>query len=156
MLFTTTKLQIDRYKRINKNHMINYNLLTQIGLFFLRIGISVLMLIHGIPKLIMLLNGNASQFADPIGIGPTLSLLLAIGAEVICSLVLITGFKSRLFALPLIINMTVAAFVVHRGEGFATQELALIYLLVYITIALTGSGKFSFDHYWNKRKGIKR
>jgi putative oxidoreductase len=130
----------------------NYKLLTQIGLLFLRVSISIIMLIHGIPKLMMLFNGNASQFPDPIGLDSTFSLLLTVGAEVFCSLILIVGFKSRLFVLPLIINMLVAAFIVHGGDGLSLQELPIIYLLIYITIALTGSGKISFDYYLNKQK----
>jgi putative oxidoreductase len=48
--------------------------------------------------------------------------------------------------------MMVAAFMAHGADPFAKKELALLYLLIYVTILVTGSGKYSLDHYLNKNK----
>jgi putative oxidoreductase len=78
-------------------------------------------------------------------------LALAVFAEVFCSLLLIFGIATRLAAIPLIITMLVAAFIVHANDGFGRQELPLLYSAVFFAIAIAGAGKISFDH-WIYRK----
>lgn len=129
--------------------------LQDFGALFLRVSISILMLVHGIPKLNMLLSGNADQFADPIGLGSTFSLILVVGAEFFCSIMLILGAATRLFTIPLIINMSVAAFVAHMNDPFQQKELAVIYLIIYIAIAFIGAGKYSVDGYLIARSNCK-
>lgn len=116
----------------------------QLGLLILRVGISGLMLFHGIPKLMELLQGNF-DFGDPIGIGEVASKILAVIGEAICPLLIIIGLKTRLAAIPAIITMAVAAFVVHGADLFQKKELALLYLVGFVAIALLGPGKFSID-----------
>lgn len=100
------------------------------GVLLLRLGVAVMMLVHGIPKLGMLISGNWAAFQDPLGIGNFLSLLLCVGAEFGCSVLLLLGFLTRLAALILIINMCVALFLVLGLSGWGAQELAAIYLLI--------------------------
>ena len=130
------------------------NLLTNVGLLFLRGMISILMITHGVSKLEMLLTGNAHLFLNPIGLGSTLSLILSLGAELFCSIAILIGFKSRIFALPLIFNMIIAAFVAHAGSGLEQKELPIVYLVVYISIALLGEGEFSLDRFIEKHKKV--
>ena len=78
-------------------------------------------------------------------------LLLCVGAEFGCSVLLLLGFLTRLAALILIINMCVALFLVLGLSGWGAQELAAIYLLIYLTIFYTGPGKFSLDAWWLRR-----
>lgn len=101
---------------------------------------------HGWSKLMSVFGGEF-QFLDPIGIGPTASLILAAFAEGICSLLIIAGFWTRLASLLLIINMSIAVFFVHfpGGDWFGDMELPLLYLVSFITIFLLGPGKFSVD-----------
>ena len=115
-----------------------------IGLLLLRIGFSGMMLTHGIPKLMQLVQGNM-EFGDPIGIGSSLSLILVVIGEAICPLLIIIGYKTRLATIPTIITMAVAAFIVHADDPFGTKEKALMYLCVFIVIALTGAGKYSVE-----------
>jgi len=105
------------------------------------------MLTHGLPKLAKLLPGQEISFPDPLGISPLFSLILAVFAEVVCSLLIILGLGTRLAALPLAITMAVAGFMVHAADPFQRKELALMYLLAYISLMVTGSGKFSVDRY---------
>ncbi|MDA7736668.1 DoxX family membrane protein [Flavobacteriaceae bacterium] len=79
------------------------------GLLFLRLGISIGMLTHGYGKFMKILAGDFS-FGDPIGIGPTASLILCTIAEFIAPLFLIAGWKTRWFALLAALNMLVNAF----------------------------------------------
>lgn len=118
----------------------SYNL----GLLLLRIGFGGMMLTHGIPKLLKMLSGDFS-FGDPIGIGQTATLVLAVLCEVFFPFLVIIGFKTRLAAIPVIITMAVAAFIVHATDPIGTKEMAILYLIAFSAIALLGAGKYSID-----------
>ncbi|PAY16114.1 hypothetical protein CKO51_28335 [Rhodopirellula sp. SM50] len=122
-----------------------------IGLLVLRVGIGCMMLVHGVQKL-MGFSEMSGAFPDPIGIGSQLSLIMAIGAEVGCSVLLLLGLGTRLTVVPLAFTMLVALFVVHAEDPWKVKELAAIYLLVYASLFLTGSGQFSIDHIWLKER----
>ena len=115
-----------------------------LGLLLLRIGFSGMMLTHGIPKLLDVIQGDFS-FGDPIGLGATVSKILAVIGEAICPMLIIIGYKTRLAAIPTIITMLVAFFIVHASDPFGTKEKALMFACAFIVIALTGAGKFSVD-----------
>ena len=114
------------------------------GLAILRIAPSVMMLTHGIPKFQKLIAGNI-EFSDPLGIGAAPSLFLTVIAEFLCPILIIIGLKTRLAAIPTAITMLVASFIVHGADSFATKEKAMLYAVIFITIALLGPGKYSFD-----------
>jgi len=103
-----------------------------------------MLLTHGIPKLLNLIQGDIA-FGDPIGLGPTVSLILAVIGEAICPILIILGIKTRIVAILTIIIMAVAAFVVHGNDPLGTKELALLYLFGFVAIALLGSGRFSLN-----------
>ncbi len=123
---------------------------TSAGLLLLRVGIGCLLLVHGIAK-VQGFSEMSAAFPDPIGLGSKLSLIMAIGAEVGCSLLLIVGVASRLAAIPLAITMLVALFIVHSEDPWKVKELAAVYLLVFVTLLLTGPGCFSLDHLWRTK-----
>lgn len=126
--------------------------LTSAGLLLLRVGVGCLMLVHGVAK-IQGFSDLSAVFPDPIGLGSKLSLILAIGAEVGASLLLMVGLASRLAAIPLAFTMLVALFLVHAEDPWKAKELAAMFLLVYVTLLVTGPGQFSLDHIWcSKRK----
>ncbi len=117
---------------------------TDLALLILRVGASALMLTHGIPKINMLF-ASPIKFGDPIGVGETLSLILALIGEVVAPLLIIIGFKTKIAAIPTIITMAVAAFIVHANDDIGTKEKALMYLICYVVIFLAGPGKYSVD-----------
>ena len=113
-------------------------------LLLIRIAVAAFILTHGYPKLQKLLAGDEIQFADPFGLGMAFSFGLAVFAEFFCSI--LVGFGIRLATIPLIINMLVAAFIAHGADPFAKKELALLYLVIFVFLLFTGSGKFSVDY----------
>lgn len=117
---------------------------TNIGLALLRILPSVMLMTHGLPKFQKLINGNF-EFGDPIGIGATPSLFLAVIGEFICPILVIIGFKTRWVAIPPAITMLVAGLIVHADDPFGTKEKALMFLVFFVSIILLGPGKFSID-----------
>jgi putative oxidoreductase len=115
-----------------------------VAILLLRFGSAALMLTHGIPKLLKILEGDFS-FGDPIGIGPTASLILVTFAEAICAALVMIGLMTRASLIPLIIAMMVAVFVAHAGDPFGDKELGLFFLISFIVLFLTGPGKYSVD-----------
>ena len=118
-----------------------------VGLLFFRLSIGLLMLIpHGWPKLVRLLEGGQIKFFDPFGLGASFSLLLAVLAEFFASILIALGLFTRLSSVSLIITMFVAAFVYHAADPFAKQEKAILYLVSYILLFITGPGKISLQN----------
>ena len=118
--------------------------LTNLALLLLRVGLSVVMIPHGYQKLTHFAEYKA-KFMDFMGLGSEVSLLLAIGAELFCSVLLIAGLFTRFAVAPLVITMAVAAFKAHGGEIFGDGENAFVYLVGYVTLLIAGGGKFSVD-----------
>lgn len=126
------------------------DLTNSIGLLVLRLGVGGYLLTHGWGKLQMLLAGKFDEFADPIGLGSGLSLVLMVFAEVLCPVLVMIGLATRFAAAPVVFAMGVAALVVHADDPWtlgagASKEPALLYLSAYLTLIFTGAGKLSVD-----------
>jgi len=115
------------------------------GLLILRVGISVLLLTHGFPKLMKFINGNMAIAGDPLGVGELFSSILILLGEVVAPILVLIGLKSRPAALVSAATMAVAAFVSHAGDPLAQKEKALLFLLGFLAVALMGAGRFSID-----------
>lgn len=120
------------------------------GKLILRLGMGMLMLTHGYPKMIKLFSGGEITFTDPFGIGVIISLTLAVFAEVICSVLIIVGYQTRLACIPLIITMLVAIFIIHSDDPFKRKELAILYTVAFTVIMLVGPGRYSLDSKWSR------
>ena len=105
-----------------------------------------LLLLHGWSKLVNF-SSMAPNFGDPIGIGKTPSLALAVFAEVICAALLVAGLFTRMAALVAAINLGVAFWFAHGAKlsGPGNGELAFLFLGVYVALFAAGGGKFSLD-----------
>jgi len=114
------------------------------ALALLRIVFSLLMMTHGWSKLERILDGNLN-FGDPLGLGSTLSLYLVTFAELVAPVFTIVGFKTRIMALITSFAMAVAAFIAHGADPFAKKEMALLYLVGFLSVALMGAGRYSID-----------
>jgi putative oxidoreductase len=120
-------------------------------LLVVRVSVSAFMLTHGLPKLGRLTSGDEIKFADPFGLGPVVSLVLVVFAEVVCSVLIMLGLGTRLAAIPLVVAMSIAAFHAHANDPFGTKEKPLLFVLVYIMLLIFGSGKFSIDRLISKK-----
>lgn len=114
-------------------------------LLIIRLGSAVLMLTHGWPKVMKLIDGGEIKFADPFGMGMTFSLILAVFAEVVCAALVGLGLKTKLAAIPLLITMLVAGFIVHAEDPIAVKEKAFLFAMIYLVILVKGGGKYSLD-----------
>lgn len=121
------------------------------AIFFMRIFVGIMMLIHGIEKINnyeMLFPG----FPDPFGIGSSASLVLMIGVETVGSLLIIMGLLVRPAALMLALGMLVATFVAYPGEPFAAHELSFVYMGIYVMLLISGGMRYSLDRVFFRLK----
>lgn len=119
------------------------------ALLTLRLALGGLMIPHGYNKL-MHFASMSSKFADPFHIGSTASLSLTIFAEFFCAVFIVLGLFTRLACIPLIINMSIAVFLAHKGDFFDTGEKATLFLAGFIALLFTGPGKVSMDRFIGK------
>jgi putative oxidoreductase len=118
---------------------------TSLGLLILRIGPAALLFYgHGLGK-VTRFGERLHRFSDPIGLGPEVSFVLVVIAEVVCAALVALGLWTRLAAMPIVIFAIVAVFFQHWGDPFPKKELPLLYGMIALTLAFTGPGTFSLD-----------
>jgi putative oxidoreductase len=119
-----------------------------LGLLILRVVLGCSMLwLHGRGKM-MNFSATAEKMNGLLGLPGNVNAGLAVFAEVACSALLIAGLFTRFAALMLAITMGVAFFIMHKASliaGPGSGELAMVYLVAYVTLLFTGAGKFSAD-----------
>ncbi|OQA23982.1 MAG: DoxX [Verrucomicrobia bacterium ADurb.Bin345] len=120
-----------------------------IGLLLLRVFVGIGMLTHGIPKI----TGGPEFWAGLGGVmtgigvpGPTVFWgFMAAVAESVGALLLVFGACTTVASFLIVSTMTVAAFVAHASDPFATREMALLYLFCALFFMLKGAGRYSVD-----------
>lgn len=116
-----------------------------LSMFLLRVGFGSLLFInYGWFKL-MHFAELKSRFSDPIYVGQTASLILAIFAEIFCAAMIVLGLFSRFAAFVLVILFVVIVFIVLKGRPIKDLQLPLLFLLCFLTILFCGPGKWSLD-----------
>lgn len=121
------------------------------AIFFMRIFVGILMLIHGIEKI----NNYEMlfpSFPDPLGIGSSASLVLIIGVETVGSVLLIMGLLVRPAALVLALGMLFATFFAYPSEPFSAHELSFVYMGIYVMLLISGGMRYSLDRVFFKVK----
>ena len=126
--------------------------LQSFGLLLLRvIPGAFLIAFHGWGKLAHF-SENAAEFPDPLGVGSTVSLTLAVFAEVVCSALVVLGAATRFAAVPIVIMLLVAATIIHADDPWQKKEFALMYAVPFLTLIFTGPGRYSVDHWFLDRR----
>ncbi|MBF5026485.1 DoxX family protein [Planobacterium oryzisoli] len=129
-----------------------YPVVNELVLLAVRIFIGFAMISHGFPKLMKLSGDEPISFYNFLGLGPEVSLGLAVFAEFVCSIFIILGLFTRWAVFFLLITMAVAGLVVHGSDPFGDKEMSLLYLANYLMLFAFGPGKFSIDAMIAKRK----
>ena len=113
-------------------------------LLFIRLFFGVLFFMHGLDKLTNF-NALSENYPSVMGLGSYTTLMISIFCEFACSMFLMVGLVTRIVLIPMIVAMGVAFFDIHDGmmpEG----ELALIFMIVFIVLFMTGPGRYSVDY----------
>jgi putative oxidoreductase len=124
------------------------------GLLLLRLLTGATMIyLHGWNKLIAF-QDKVGTFTSPMPQLPgSVAFSLMVFAEVVCAALIVLGLLTRLAAFILIINMSEAFFMVHKGFPLFGKEappagpgeLAFLYLGGFLVLLFTGAGRFSVD-----------
>ena len=124
-----------------------------------RLSLGIVMFPHGAQKVLGWFggygfSGTMGFFTQQMHI-PAVFAVLAIAAEFLGSLGLITGFLSRISALGIAVNMVVAIKMVHAANGFFINwsgaqkgegdEYHLLIIGVALIVMIYGAGKASVD-----------
>lgn len=125
------------------------------GLLILRIVIGLTMAAHGYGK--FFLGGKipgTGRWFDSIGMRPgKMHALAAASTEVGSGLLFAAGLLTPIAAAGFVSLMLVAAWTVHKENGFFIVgngwEYNLILATVGVAVATTGAGRFSVDHLFN-------
>lgn len=116
-----------------------------LGLLFLRLSGSLFLLkVHGLPKLLDYSNQLLS-IEDPFHLGASLTLILAIFAEVVCPLFIAVGLLARLSCLPILFLLGVALWVVHPEWSLEQGQFGWLLLIVFTTLLIAGPGRFALN-----------
>lgn len=123
----------------------------QAGLCFLRIGVGLLTIPHGIPKMM----GGAEaweqmgvMFMQPLNIYflPVMWGFLGAVSEFVGGILLVLGFGTRIASVFLTVMMGIAtAWHIQRGDSFMVYSFPLSLMVVFIAFIIVGSGKYSVD-----------
>ena len=118
------------------------------GKLVLRVLLAVLILFHGVSKLIGGV-GPISGMLVKHGLPGAFGYLVYIG-EVVAPLLILVGVFTRAAALIVVVNMIVALLLVHTRQFFTLNdtggwalELQGMYLGTAVAIALLGAGRYS-------------
>ncbi|MGM0599555.1 MAG: DoxX family protein [Candidatus Rifleibacteriota bacterium] len=122
--------------------------LVNIGLLILRLGLGIIMMIHGVPKLSggvelwQKVGGAMGVFG--INFAPAFWGFMAAFSETAGGLFLLLGIGVRIFAALLSFTMLVA-FLMHAGKGdpFNVYSHALSLAIVFLSLIFTGGGSLS-------------
>jgi len=128
----------------------NYQFLEELGKLTLRLTVGILMLFHGVGKILDpgVLDAMGTQLAGN-GLPASIAYGIYIG-EVLAPLMIIFGLFSRIGGLLVAINMVFAILMAHSTQLLALSksggwalELQGFYLLCGIAICLLGSGRLA-------------
>ncbi|TCC93665.1 DoxX family protein [Pedobacter frigiditerrae] len=120
------------------------------GLLILRVGLGVMMMVHGLPKLMGGPDGwtklGASMKVVHIDFLPMLWGFMAAASEGIGGFLLILGLFFRPVNLLLVITMIIAALVhFAKGDGLDGAGHAIELGIVFFSLIFIGPGKYSID-----------
>lgn len=113
------------------------------ALLFLRVSGSLLLLVvHGLPK-VFNFQAELGLIEDPFGLGPHVTLSLAIFAEVVCPLLIIAGPFTRLATLPILAVLLVSLALVHTEWSLGEGQFAWLLAILFTTLLIAGPGRFA-------------
>jgi len=137
-----------------------------VAVLVLRLMLGIVFYFHGMQKFTTMyggygFSGTLGFFTDKLGI-PVIFAVLAILAEGLGWLGLISGLLTRVAAFGITVNMIVAVYMLHwqngifmnwfgnqKGEGF---EFHLLAVAIGIALMIKGGGAFSIDKVLSDKK----
>lgn len=129
---------------------INYYKYTDTGLLIIRVGLGVMFMLHGYPKIAggiekwVKLGENMEHVG--IGFGAAFWGFMAAFAEFGGGLLLVAGLFTRVAGLMMAFTMLIAMMAhLSKGEGLMDASHAVEAGIVFLALYFTGPGKYSLD-----------
>ncbi|WP_324171323.1 DoxX family protein [Sulfurimonas sp.] len=123
---------------------------TDIAKLILRLSLGIMMLFHGVEKIINGISG-VKYLTTNAGLPEFLAYGVYVG-EVVFPILIILGLYARVASLGLAFNMLMAIFLAHGStllelskNGSPVIELPFFYLVISVVIFLLGSGKYGVN-----------
>lgn len=122
----------------------------EVARLLLRLSLGVLILFHGIHKVIHGVSGVKAMLSSS-GLPEILAYGVYVG-ELIAPIFIILGLYARVASLVLAFNMLIAIFLAYGFSfslakyGGLSMESPLIFMIMSILVALLGSGKYSVNN----------
>ncbi len=120
------------------------------GLLILRVGIGIIFVLHGLPKLIagpetwMTLGGSMKALG--VGFAPTAWGFMAAFSEFAGGILLTLGFFTRPACFFLLTTMIVATMMhIGKGDPFLKYSHAMESGILFLSLILIGPGRYSLD-----------
>ncbi len=122
---------------------------------FLRLFVGVMFMQFGIRHL-MHCEQMSATFPGTLGMSQETSLIVMIVIELVCSLLIMVGFLTRLATLPPIVSMLIAEHYIladmqtispHLIDSVQPGYLPIMFIGIYLFIILAGPGKISLDYF---------
>lgn len=129
---------------------------TNLARLFVRLFVGIMLLQFGIRHLVNY-NELCATFPTVMDMSSSTSLVLMIIIEVVCSLLIMMGFLTRLSTIPPIIAMCAAEYyILHDmvpylpAYGLDSTDpgyLPIMFIGIYIYMLIAGPGKISLDYF---------
>ena len=127
--------------------MSNFLKSNDLGIFIIRVTVGLLLLPHGISKLI---NGIdfLGDLLSKVSLPPVMRYGVFIG-EIIAPILLVIGYRTRIAALFVAFNMFMTVYLAHRELAFTIKssgswaiELNALFFFGALALFFTGGGKY--------------
>jgi len=109
-----------------------------------------LMYAHGLKKLGIGI-AEAEQVPNPLQLPELWNSFFAISANLFFPVLVMLGLFTRLTVLPILAVTLTGYFVLHFHDAPLIKDTPFMYSLSYLLIFFLGAGKYSLDHYINRK-----
>ena len=121
------------------------------AILFLRLFAGVLISLHIIGKLqtynFVLTGYPALLFESSLATFIIFTLL-----EALFALMLVLGFGTRFAAFIMALGMFVEIFIIYPSLGWLGVERQILYIGIYTTLVMSGSGRYALESYIDRRR----
>ena len=126
------------------------------AILFLRLFVGVLISLHIIDKL-QTYNFVLTGYPALIFESSWATFVIFTFLEALFATMIILGYATRFAAFIMALGMFVEIFIVYPSLGWLGVERQILYIGIYVTLVLSGSGRFALEYHLDrKRKEIKR
>lgn len=131
---------------------------TNMARLFMRLFVGVMFIQFGIRHLVNF-SELATSFPTVLGLSSSTCLILMICVEIICSLLIMVGFLTRLAVIPAALSMICAEYYILHDLlphtmvwGISSTQpgyLPIMFIGIFLFILLAGPGKISLDYFFS-------